>query len=182
MRTIKSATTKPTSKSAAKVAASKVATKTVAKVAKAASVKKVSKIPNQAASKAGVEVSKADIVLAAVTAAFADKNNESPRDTVVKMCQNELDMKPTTAATYFSNAMRKLLTAEHKAALELLEKNKPVWSAFKANAQNVVTSVGLFTSATSANEFNALYRHSGVVKGVVEVDEVVNVKKSRKTA
>lgn len=159
-------TTKPTVKTAAK----KVASINLEKKAKVAVTKSV---PKAAATKSGTEVTTAQKVREFVTATFADKNIESPRAVCINHFQKEFGMRKTTASTYFGNAIRALLTAEQKAAEERLAAGKPVWSAYKLNDKNEVTSFGMFISASSANEFNELFRHNGVAKGALEIGAVI---------
>lgn len=89
----------------------------------------------------------------------------------------ELGMvEPTTRQTYFNNIITQLRNVEAEQAQVALEKNKPVWSAFKVNGDNIVTSVGLFITAGSAQKFNEIFEHHGVMKGALTVGDVVEPK------
>lgn len=178
-KTTKAGAVKPTAKSVAKEVAAK---------AKAKVVAVASKVPSKPATKAGTEVTLADTARAFIAKTFADKSIESPRAVCIKHFMEVLGMQKTTASTYFSNAIRAALTAEHAEAQARLEQGKPVYSAYKLNNDNIVTSVGMFVSSASAHEFNDLYRHNGVVKGEVVIgseqkDHLASKKKaSAKTA
>lgn len=84
-----------------------------------------------------------------------------------------LGMEKTTAATYHAHCITYFREREQEEALKKAEAGKPVWTAFKANKQGKVTSVGIFLTKKAATEFNSAFKHSGVEKGVLEVGAVV---------
>jgi len=109
--------------------------------------------------------------LVIVSAVYADLEISSPRKEAIQRMVKKLKMEPTTAATYHGHCIKRFRTAEQQSALKRVEAGKPVWSAYKANKQGLVTSVGIFTTAKAAKEFNSAFRHSGIVKGVQPVNE-----------
>lgn len=80
-----------------------------------------------------------------------------------------LGMEKTTAATYHAHCITYFREQQQEEALKKAEAGKPVWSAFKANKQGKVTSVGVFLTKKAATEFNKDFKHSGVEKGILEV-------------
>lgn len=106
-----------------------------------------------------------------------DNPEMSARQEILHKFENELGMdNANKRQTYYNNCMNKVRQEQQDAALERAEKGKRVWSAFKVGVGNTVTSVGSFTSAKAAKEFNTLYDHHGVYPGLLDKGDVVEDK------
>lgn len=111
-----------------------------------------------------------------VSKIYEDANVSLARKTSIAALISKLKMEKTTAATYHENAIKHFRTIDQAAAEAKAEKGKVVWSSYKVGTgkkSGVVSSVGLFTTRKAAKEFNEHFRHSGVVKGIVEVNSKV---------
>jgi len=146
----------------------KVSAKASTKVAAKGSKTTVAKTPVKKS-----EISLMDQCFGIFQSVFADKSIAKPRAAAIELFQSNLGMAKTAAATYFGHCLARVRNAEQEAALAKIEKGGKVWSAVKVNADDVVTSVGLFISAGSAKAFNEEYRHDGTVVGAVEVGTVL---------
>lgn len=149
------------------------------------SVKKtaVAKKPTAAKKVAAQTESKADLALEIVIRNFNNKiEGTSTRQRVLAELATIGLNQPTSRQTYFNNALVKLRNQQAEAAAKALEANKPVWSVVKVDSNNLVSAVGLFTSAKAAKEFNATYEHHAVVPGVVEIGDPVDERLIKKVA
>ncbi len=105
-----------------------------------------------------------------VIAAYANAKLDNPRKESILIMQKKLRMEPTTAATYHGHCIKHFREVEQTQALARAKTGKPVWSAYKANKQGLVTSVGVFLTCKAAKEFNKAFRHSGTIKGIQDIN------------
>lgn len=131
--------------------------------------------------KAKTKLPLSQIAIQVVSDAWANREEGvSPRQHCLHVFTTQYGMGELMAKTYYRNALVALMNQDAEAVAVAREKGKPVHSVVKVNKDNVVTSVGYFTKATAAKQFNQTFEFHGVVKGAVEVGETVEL--GRKSA
>ena len=112
-----------------------------------------------------------------VTSVF-ESGVSNPRSASIEQIQKRCKFSECGARTYYGDALNLMLHAETKEALERAEKGRRVWSVVKLKTKATapaVSSVGLFCTKKAAVNFNNTFNYDGVLGGIVEKDDLVDI-------
>lgn len=112
-----------------------------------------------------------------VTSVF-ESGVDNPRSASIAQIQKQCKFSERGARTYYGDALDIMLHSQTKEALVRAEKGKRVWSVVKLKTKATtpaVSSVGLFCTKKAAVEFNDTFNYDGVLGGVVEKDDPIEI-------